>query len=117
MAIVGRMDVTLKFSELPTEVAVDKNGWRRFELNCGGKLVKVGMRPKNWAKVEQAARDWPLWTATLAGTFQVDDKGAMTMPEANVQVFERKPKPIADIRGIDNEKDIVELNSDILGYS
>jgi len=91
MATPGRIDVTLKFSELPAEVEVDAKGWRRFVLDCGGKLVRVGMRPKNWAKVEQAAKDWPQWVASLAGSVQLDADG-LAMPEANAQVFERKPK-------------------------
>ena len=91
MATPGRIDVTMKFSELPAEVEVDAKGWRRFVLDCGGKLVRVGMRPKNWAKVEQAAKDWPLWVVSLAGSIQLDSEG-LAMPEANAQAFERKPK-------------------------
>lgn len=91
MATPGRIDVTLKFSELPAEVEVDAKGWRRFVLDCGGKLVRVGMRPKNWAKVEQAAKDLPHWVVSLAGSIQLDAEG-LAMPEANAQVFERKPK-------------------------
>lgn len=105
MATPGRIDVTLKFSELPAEVEVDAKGWRRFVLDCGGKLVRVGMRPKNWAKVEQAAKDWPQWVASLAGSIQLDAEG-LAMPEANVQVFERKPKPNIPTPGETSNKDL-----------
>lgn len=91
MPTSGRLEVVVKFSEMPSEVATDKNGWKHFVLDCGGKLLRVGMRPKNWVKVEKAAVDWPQWVAALGGQLQLDAEG-LSLPEASVQVFERKSK-------------------------
>lgn len=93
--------MVVKFSEMPSEVTTDKNGWKHFVLDCGGKLLRVGMRPKNWTKVEKAVVDWPQWVAALGGQLQVDAEG-LSLPEANVQVFERKSKPV---EGSSPEKD------------
>jgi hypothetical protein len=91
MPTPGRLEVVVKFSEMPSEVTTDKSGWKHFVLDCGGKLLKVGMRPKNWAKVEKAVADWPQWVAALSGQLQLDVEG-LSLPEASVQVFERKSK-------------------------
>lgn len=53
------------------------------------------MRPKNWTKVEKAVTDWPQWVAALGGQLQLDADG-LSIPEASVQVFERKTKPSGD---------------------
>ena len=94
MAISGRLEVVLKFGEMPTGVETDKNGWKSFEVECGGKVVKLRVRPKNWNKLEQAQKEWPQWVAAAGGVLDVVE-GAMVMPEANIQVFERKLKPAA----------------------
>jgi len=94
MAISGRLEVVLKFGEMPTGVETDKNGWKSFEVECGGKVVKLRVRPKNWIKLEQAQKEWPQWVAAAGGLLEVVE-GGLTMPEANIQVFERKLKAAA----------------------
>jgi len=94
MAISGRLEVVLKFGEIPTGVETDKNGWKSFEVECAGKVVRLRVRPKNWMKLEQAQKEWPQWVAAAGGVLDVVE-GAMVMPEANIQVFERKLKVAA----------------------
>ena len=86
--------MVLKFGEMPTGVETDKNGWKNFEVECGGRVVKLRVRPKNWLKLEQAQKEWPQWVAAAGGLLEVVE-GGLVMPEANIQVFERKLKAAA----------------------
>lgn len=96
MPTPARLDVALKLNQLPADVVVEKHDRRSFTLDCGpGMLVRVTLRPKYWLKLEQAAAAWPQWSASLAGSLQFDAQGLL-LPEASVQVFEKKPKPAAD---------------------
>lgn len=89
----AKLEVLIKFSELPADITVDKNGWKHFSLDCSGVSVAVVMRPKNWNKIDAASKNWPAWVAALAGTLRVDGPNQLSLPEAQVQVFERKQKP------------------------
>jgi hypothetical protein len=90
----AKLEVVIKFSELPADITVDKNGWKHFSLDCSGVAVAVVMRPKNWNKIDTASKTWPAWVAALAGTLRVDGPNQLSLPEAQVQVFERKLKPV-----------------------
>src|SRR5262249_13047896 len=67
MPTPGKLEVTIKINELPTEVTTNKNGWKEFKLDCGGRIVAVSLRPRMWTKIEEAAKSWRFCTATLAG--------------------------------------------------
>ena len=45
MAVSGKLEVTIKFSQFPT-VQLVENGWKRIEIDCGGRIVSATFRPK-----------------------------------------------------------------------
>lgn len=98
MPTPAKLEVVIKFSELPADITTDKNGWKHFSLDCSGVAVSVVMRPKNWNKIDAATKNWPSWVAALAGNLRIDGPNQLSLPEAQVQVFERKikPPPVAD---------------------
>ena len=91
MAIPGKLEVTIKINELPTEVTTNKNGWKEFKLDCGGRIVAVSLRPRMWTKIEEAAKSWPLWLATISGQMGQPVGTGFVLAEPAVQTFERKP--------------------------
>jgi len=93
MALPAKLEVTLKFNQLPTEVTKDKNGWSLFTLDCGpGLLVHLHLRPKMFLKLEQAQKDWPQWVASVTGRVDAIDAQGFTLLEPGLQVFEKKAK-------------------------
>ena len=92
--VTGRLELTVKFTELPKPLPV-KAGMK-IGIQTDTALVVATLPPKVWKKLEQAARDWPSWIASLTGKLGAQagsDAGAVVMLEqAVVQVFERKAK-------------------------
>lgn len=92
MPTLAKLEVLVKFSEMPAEISVIANQWRQIRVPCEGFVVQFSLRPKHWAKLEQAAKDWPLWTASVNGKPKDLGGGVLELEEPAVQVFERKPK-------------------------
>ncbi|WP_414572128.1 fertility inhibition FinO-like protein [Nostoc sp. CCY 9925] len=89
--IAGKLEVTIKIDELPQAVTVE-NGWQQFEIDCGGRIISITVKPKIWKKLTDAASNYPQWVAAIAGKLgQQSDRG-FVLDEPNIQVFERKPK-------------------------
>jgi hypothetical protein len=82
----------IKINQLPTEVTENKHGWKEFKLDCGGRAVAVSLRPRMWAKIAEAAQNWPLWLAAISGGMGQSVGQGFVLTEPSVQVFERKPK-------------------------
>lgn len=93
MALTGKLEVTIKINELPLEVTTNKNGWKEFQVEAGGRTVLIAMRPRLWTRVEEASRTYPHWIAVITGQMGEEvGKGGFRLSEPNVQVFEYKPK-------------------------
>lgn len=93
MPIPGKLEVLIKFDQLPTEVTKDKNGWSHFTLDCGpGKHVRVGIRPKAFTKLEQAHQAGTPWVAALGGKIGAPTQDGFVLTDPSLQVFEKKPK-------------------------
>jgi hypothetical protein len=88
----GKLEVTIKINELPTEVTTNKNGWKEFKLDCGGRTVMVSLRPRMWTKLEEAAKSYPLWVAAISGIMGQSVGTGFVLQEPALQVFERKAK-------------------------
>ena len=72
MPIPGKLEVTIKIHELPTEVTTkSSNGWKEFTLDCGGRPVIITVRPRMWLKLEEAQKTYPLWVASITGQHRV----------------------------------------------
>ncbi|PAX60231.1 fertility inhibition FinO-like protein [Brunnivagina elsteri] len=91
MAISGKLEVTLKISELPVAQTLE-NGWQEFEIDCDRLVVSVTVKPKVWKKLTDAQANYPLWIAAISGKMgDLTDKG-FALLEPNIQTFEKKPK-------------------------
>jgi hypothetical protein len=95
MSTPGKLELSIKINQLPTEVTTNKNGWKEFKLDCGGRTVSVALRPRMWNKIEEAAKSWPLWLAAITGGMGQSQGTGFMLSEPAVQVFERKPKEAA----------------------
>lgn len=92
--IPGKLEVTIKINQLPTEVTTKSNGWKEFSVDCDGRRVTIALRPRMWTKLEEAQKNYPLWVASIAGRMGAGQGTGFTLAEPNLQVFERKPKPV-----------------------
>jgi hypothetical protein len=92
MATSGKLELMVKINELPSEVTTNKNGWKVFKIDCGGRLVEISLRPRMWTKIEEASKQWPLWLAAISGGMGQNQGTGFVMVEPAVQVFERKPR-------------------------
>ena len=55
--------------------------------------MRVTVRPKLWAKLEDGAKAWPLWTAVVRGKFGAMTAEGFELADPILEVFERKEKP------------------------
>ncbi len=93
MALSGKLEVTIKINQLPSEVTTTKNGWKEFQVELGTRSAIIAMRPRLWTRMEEASRGFPFWIAVITGQMGEDvAKGCFRLLEPNVQVFEYKPK-------------------------
>lgn len=92
--VPGRLELTVKFSELPEPLAV--RGGMKIGIHAEEAVVQAVLPPKAWRKLEQAAKNWPLWVAVLSGALDRHEGGTITLGNPALQVFERqKPKTAA----------------------
>ena len=96
MPVPGKLEVMIKINELPADVTTTKNGWKEFKLDCGGRVVSVSLRPRMWLKIEEAAKQYPMWLAAISGGMGQSIGTGFVLNEPAVQVFERKPPPPKD---------------------
>lgn len=91
----GKLEVTIKISTLPADVETVENGWKLFRVLCGEREVSIRVRPKLWNKIDEASKSFPLWVAAIVGQMGPGTEKGFELLEANIQVFERKAKPVA----------------------
>lgn len=96
MPIAGKLEVTIKINELPGDVTTDKNGWKRFRIDCGGRPVDVALRPRMWLKLEEANTNYPKWVAAITGSMGQSVGQGFVLTEPALQVFEKKAPPPED---------------------
>jgi len=91
MSVGGKLELTIKITELPDAATVE-NGWKSFEVDCEGQIISVTVKPKVWKKLEDAQANFPLWVAAIVGKMGQSTEKGFVLAEANIQVFEKKPK-------------------------
>jgi hypothetical protein len=91
MATAGKLELIIKISELP-DVKVVENGWQYFELDCGGRIVSVTIKPKMFKKLTDAQANFPMWVGAIAGAMGEATPTGFILENPNIQVFEKKPK-------------------------
>jgi hypothetical protein len=92
MPTSGKLELTIKINEMPADIRTVENGWKEFDLDCDGQLVRVKVKPKVFKKLEQAQESYPMWVAAIAGRMGEPLQGGFVLDQPNIQVFERKPK-------------------------
>ena len=95
--VPGRLELTVKFSELPQSLPVQ--GGLKIGIQTGEGIVTAILPPKIWRKLEQAAKDYPQWIAALSGSLARFADGEISLKHPTVQVFERKVRPEAPAEG------------------
>ena len=93
MPTPAKLEVILKIDQLPTEVTTDKNGWKRFTLDAGGRPVSVALRPRMWNKIEEFSKDHAVWVAAITGQMGQSEGKGFALAEPALQLFERKAPP------------------------
>lgn len=87
----GRLELTIKISELPTPRTVE-NGWQQFDIDCEGMIFTITVKPKNWNKFATAAQSYPMWVAAIAGKLGAKTSDGFVLENPAIQIFEKKPK-------------------------
>lgn len=60
MAVPGKLEITIKISEFPTDVRTVENNWKSFDIDTGdGRIVSVTVKPKVFKKLEDARDNFP----------------------------------------------------------
>jgi len=97
MANPAKLEITIKITELPTDVTIKKaNGWKEFTVECEGRSVAISLRPRAWNKLEEAQTKYPLWVAAITGQLGQQQGKKLELLEPSVQVFEKKARPPKD---------------------
>ncbi len=95
--VPGRLELTVKFSELPQPLLVQ--GGLKIGIQTKEGVVTAILPPKIWRKLEQAAKDYPQWIAALSGSLARFADGEIALQHPSVQVFEKKARPEAAAEG------------------
>ena len=91
MRVSGRMEVSVKFSEKPRSTLAE-DGKVQIEIECNGKTIRVGLKPKSWRKAAALMDQYPLWVACVSGKMGAMDAAGMELEGAGIQVFEKQAK-------------------------
>ena len=91
MTIAGKLDLVIKISELPESQTL-KDGSQSFEVDCGGRIVSVTVKQKQWKKIPEAQANFPMWVGAIAGTMGESTPTGFVLDNASIQIFEKKPK-------------------------
>lgn len=67
MPIPGKMELTIKIGEFPSNIRTLENGWKQFDIDTGDHIVTITLKPKMFKKLEQAQENYPMWVAAIAG--------------------------------------------------
>ena len=87
----GRLELTVKFSELPQPLPVQ--GGLKIGIQTGEGIVTAILPPKIWRKLEQAAKDYPQWIAALSGSLARFTDEEIALQHPSVRVFGKSVRP------------------------
>lgn len=91
--VSGKLELTIKINSLPQAQKV--NGACHFRVECDGRIVKIGLKQKQWTKLETANTTYAEWIAAISGKMGAITSDGFVLEDTNVQVFERKSKTTA----------------------
>ena len=87
----GRLELTVKFSELPQPLPV-QSGLKIGVQTAEGTVTAI-LPAKVWKKFEQAAQTYPHWVAALSGSLERFKDGEIALQHPVLPVFEKKVRP------------------------
>lgn len=88
----AQMDITVKISELPTEVNTNEQGVKEFFVTANERQVFIAINSKQYNKLVTAQQTWSSWIGRIAGKLGQATKDGFILDKANVQVFEKVVK-------------------------
>lgn len=91
--VSGKLELTIKINSLPQAQKV--NGVCHFLVECDERIVQIGLKQKQWTKLETANTTYAEWIAAISGKMGAATSDGFVLLDANVQVFERKSKTTA----------------------
>ena len=65
MSVPGKLEATIKISELPTSEVVE-NGWRQFTIDCDGRQVSATVNRRS-EKADNRHEQYESWVAAITG--------------------------------------------------
>lgn len=89
--VPGRLELTVKFSELPKPLSVQDGVKIGIQTEEG--VVTAILPPKAWRTLEQAAKTYPRWVAALSGALDRHESEVISLKQPTLQVFEKKARP------------------------
>ena len=92
MAVTGKLELTIKITEFPTDVQTVENNWKQFPVDCDGRIFTITVKPKMFKKLEEAQANYPMWVAAIAGKLGEATPDGFVLADPAIQVFEKKPK-------------------------
>jgi hypothetical protein len=92
IGVSGKMEINIKFNQLPHNVLVVRNQWRQFSVQVDEQQIRIRIRPRSWNKMLQAAEKWEKWTASVSGKMGNPIKGGFELAYPSVQIYEKKDK-------------------------
>jgi hypothetical protein len=64
VSVQGKLDITIKISQMPNAEQVE-NSWKKFSVDCDGRVITMKVRPKVFKKLEEAQASYPEWVAAI----------------------------------------------------
>lgn len=95
MSLIGKIDIALKFSEMPNQI-IDHGAHKEFLLNADGTEVIISLQNKLFQRLQQANEKYPSWVALVEGKMGPSTDRGFILNNAGLQVFEKKPKATLD---------------------
>lgn len=87
MPTPGKLELTVKMNEFPTNVKTIENGWKQFEVDMDGRNVTLTLKPKVFEKLEQAQKNYPQGVAKIVGQMGVKTDTGFVLKDCDVNVY------------------------------
>ena len=58
---IAKLEVIIKINELPTNIQVNKDNWKIFQLDCDGRVGEVTAKAKNYCFTKIDSSNIVVW--------------------------------------------------------
>lgn len=87
MPTPGKLELTVKISQLPADVKTIANGWKQLEIDIDGQIVTLTLKPHVYKKLEQAQTNYHQWIAKIVGQMGAKTEGGFLLKDCDVTVY------------------------------